>query len=310
MRFPSSRRDFLELLIGGAAGASLSSAGKAFGQSGPLTATKLAEDAVEITGAGANVLAVLGPDGVVMVDGGLPERSAELLKVVAGQAQGRPVQVLFNTHWHREHTGSNETLGKAGAKIIAHENTKLWLGTEIDVAWQKKTYPPVPRAALPNATFYTTGTMTFGKQQIEYGYLPQAHTDGDIYVFFPGPNILMVGDVISVGSYPILDYSTGGWIGGLVDAQKTLLKVANADTRIVPGTGPVQTRTDLQAQNEKLATIKDRLVKLIKQGLTPKEIIAAAPTKEFDEKWGNPELFISNAYQGLWGHVRELGGIV
>jgi cyclase len=152
--------------------------------------------------------------------------------------------------------------------------------------------------------------MTFGTTAVEYGYMPQAHTDGDIFVFFPGPNILMAGDVVTVGSYPILDYSTGGWIGGLVDAQKTLLKVANADTRIIPGSGPILTRAEVQAQSEMFNTIRERLVKLLRQGLGPKEMIAAAPTKEFDEKWGNPELFISNAYKGLWGHVRELGGIV
>ena len=95
-----------------------------------------------------------------------------------------------------------------------------------------------------------------------------------------------------------------------MDATKTLLKLANAETRIVPGTGPLQTRADLEAQSEMLATMKDRLVKLMRQGMGPKDMIAAAPTKEFDAKWGNPELFISNAYRGMWGHVRELGGIV
>jgi len=279
-------------------------------QSTPLAATKLTDNFIQISGAGSNVLAVIGSDGVLMVDGGLKERSAELLKLVAEQSGARPVQTLFNTHWHLEHTGSNEALGKAGAKIIASENTKLWLGTEIDVGWQKKTYEPSPKAALPNQTFYNSGKMTFGKEQVEYALMPQAHTDGDIYVFFPGPNILVAGDVVSVGSYPILDYTTGGWIGGMVNAQRTLLQLINMDTRILPGSGPVQTKADLQALNEMCNTLRDRLVKLMKQGMGPKEMIAAKPTKEFDEKWGDPELFIANAYRGLWGHVRELGGIV
>ncbi len=138
----------------------------------------------------------------------------------------------------------------------------------------------------------------------------QAHTDGDIYVYFPGPNILAAGDVVSVGSYPIVDYTTGGWLGGMVEGQKTLLKVTNADTRIVPGNGPVMSHADLEAENQMLATLKDRFAKLMKQGLGPKEMIAAAPTKDFDDKWGNPELFIELSYRGMWGHVRELGGIV
>jgi glyoxylase-like metal-dependent hydrolase (beta-lactamase superfamily II) len=289
----------------GAAGASLCRA-----DAPPLASAKLTDAFIHITGAGSNVLAVIGADGVLMVDGGLRERSAELLKLVAEQSGGRPVQILFNTHWHVDHTGSNEALGKSGAKIVASENTKLWLGTEIDVGWQKKTYEPSPKVALPNQTFYTSGKATFGKEQVEYAVMPQAHTDGDIYIFFPGSNILVAGDVVSVGSYPILDYSTGGWIGGMVNGQKTLLQLANADTRIIPGSGPVQTKADLQALNDMCNTLRDRLVKLMKQGMGPKEMIAAKPTKEYDEKWGDPELFIANAYRGLWGHVRELGGIV
>jgi len=293
----------------------------------PLAVNKLSDTFLLINGAGATVLAVLGPNGVLMVDGGAPERSAELLKLVAELSGGKPVQVLFNTCWDPDHTGSNEALGKAGAKIIAQENTKLWLGAEFDSRWRKRTFEPRPKAALPNQTFYSgTKKMTFGDQPIEYGYLMQAHTDGDIYVYFPGPNILMAGGVVSGASYPVLDFDTGGWLGpsdrpdaryndattpsGLVGAQRTLLKVTNADTRIVPGYGPVMTRADLQAESEMLATVRDRLVKLIRMGYGPKEMIAAKPTQEFDAKYGNPEQFIRNAYMGLWAHVHELGGIV
>jgi len=308
---PLNRRGFLRGLAG------LAVAHQAFAQTAPglapLAVTKLNDTFLLITGAGGNVLAVLGPESVLLVNGGSAERSEELLKLVSEHSAGKPVKVLFNTCWHPLHTGSNETLGKAGAKIIAHENTKLWLGTEIDCGWQKRTYEPHPKAALPNQTFYSgVQKMTFGQEPVEYGYMMQAHTDGDIYVYFPGPNILAAGDVVSVGSYPIVDYTTGGWLGGMLEGQKALLKVTNADTRIVPGSGSgsLMTRADLEAENQMLATLKDRLVKLMKQGLTPKEMIAAAPTKDFDEKWGNPDLFIELAYRGLWGHVRELGGIV
>ena len=308
---PLNRRGFLRGLAG------LAVAHQAFAQTAPglapLAVTKLNDTFLLITGAGGNVLAVLGPESVLLVNGGSAERSEELLKLVSEHSGGKPVKVLFNTCWHPLHTGSNETLGKAGAKIIAHENTKLWLGTEIDCGWQKRTYEPHPKAALPNQTFYSgVQKMTFGQEPVEYGYMMQAHTDGDIYVYFPGPNILAAGDVVSVGSYPIVDYTTGGWLGGMLEGQKALLKVTNADTRIVPGSGSgsLMTRADLEAENQMLATLKDRLVKLMKQGLTPKEMIAAAPTKDFDEKWGNPDLFIELAYRGLWGHVRELGGIV
>lgn len=301
--------------MGGAAGVTL--AHHAFAQTAsaptatPLEVNKLTDTFLQITGAGGNVLAVLGPDSVLLVNGGSAERSQELLQLLAEKSGGKPVKVLFNTCWHPIHTGSNEALGKAGAKIIAHENTKLWLGTEIDVGWQKRTYEPHPKQSLPNQTFYTgVQKMMFGQEPVEYGYMMQAHTDGDIYVYFPGPNILAAGDVVSSGSYPIVDYSTGGWLGGMLDGQKALLKVTNADTRIVPGSGTLLTHMDLEAENQMLGTLKNQIVKLMKQGLGPKEIIAAAPTKDFDAKWGSPDLFIELAYRGLWGHVRELGGIV
>jgi cyclase len=307
------RRDFLNRLALGAAGLSFSRLAKGEAAT-PLKATKLADSFIEITGAGTNILLFTGPDGSLMVDGGLAERSPELLKLVADQSGGKPVRVLFNTHWHCECTGSNEALAKTGTKIVSHENTKLWESTDVIVEWQKRTYQPLPKAALPNDTFYaltnTTRKMTFGDQPVEYGYLPQAHTDGDIYIYFPGPNILMAGDVVSAGSYPILDYSSGGWIGGMSQASKTLLKVANADTRIIPGSGPVLTRADVEAQSEMLAAVMTTLVKMMKEGMGAKDMLAAGATKQFDPKWGDPELFITNAYPGLWGHVRELGGIV
>ena len=302
-----NRRHFLATLFNGAAGLTLSY--QAFGRQlagTGLTATKINDSFTQISGGGGNSLVLTSPDGLLMVDGTTQEASADLLKLAGNQK----IQVLFNTDWYPEHTGSNEAIRRTGARIIAHENTKLWLGGDFYCEWQNRSYKPRPAEALPTETFYTSGKMAFGKEPVEYGHLGQAHTDGDIYVFFPQANILAVGDVLSIGKYPILDYTTGGWIGGLVDATKKLLSIANAETRIVPGSGPIQTRAGLQAESDMLAAMKDRLTKLMKQGMGPKDMIAARPSKDFDEKWGNPELFLSNAYRGMWGHVRELGGIV
>jgi cyclase len=310
----SPRREFLNCMLKSAAGVSLMTlgAGRIFArQNGSgITATKLADNFLHITGAGANVVAVTGPDGVLLVNGGLPDRSRDLLEFVSAQTNSSRIQTVFNTDWHPENTGSNEALGTAGAKIIAHENTKLWMGTDIFVDWENRTYKPRPSHALPNQTFYTTGKFTFGKEEVRFGHLGQAHTDGDIYVFFPGPNILMTGDVFCAGAYPIPDYCTNGWLGGLMNATKALIGLADSKTRVIPGTGPVQARSDLESQLEMCTTLRNRIVEMMKQGKGANEIIAAAPTKEFDAKWGDPKVFMSVVYRGLWSHVRELGGIV
>jgi cyclase len=305
------RRSFLKAAIAGAAGVSLSL--RTFARSGsePIVAVPLGDNLVQLTGAGGNVVVLTGSDGTLLVDSGLEERSKDLLKAVAKLPGGEHVHTLINTHWHWDHTGGNERLGKDKVKIIAHENTKLWLGADFYCEWQNnRHYTPRPKAAWPTETFYTSGNMTANGEDVVYGYLPRAHTDGDIYVFFPKSNVLVAGGLVAVGSYPILDYTTGGWIGGMDDASKALLKIANKDTRIVPGMGPVQTYADLQAQSEMLATLRERLVDLMRKGIGTDDLTANPPTQEFNAKWGDPKLFVVNAYHGLWGHVRELGKIV
>jgi cyclase len=280
----------------------------------PLQAVKLDSSLVLISGAGANIVVAAAPDGLAMVDGGLPEHSAELLslvaeKRVAEQGQANPVRLLFNTNWHWEHTGSNERLGKAGVKIVAHANTRKWLRTRVFVEMQNRTYIPRPPEAIPTETFYTSAKMTFGKTPIEYGHLPFGTSDGDIYVFFPESNVMVVSDILTVGRYPFMDYDTGGWIGGMVEATSVLLKMVDAKTRIVPGLGPVQSKQDLQAQRDMVATVGGRVLDMVQQGKGYSEIVAAAPTKEFDAKWGQPNQFVTMTYKGIMRNLHDVGVI-
>jgi glyoxylase-like metal-dependent hydrolase (beta-lactamase superfamily II) len=311
MRRLTDRRLFLQGALGAAAYAgpwALSAPATAAPAGSPLTSQLLAPEVSLVSGAGGNVVTVGAPDGIVMIDGGLAARSRELLQRV--QTGKRPVQALFNTHWHWDHTGSNEALGKAGVRIIAHENTKLWMQRPIIVPWENRQYPPVPAKALPTSTFYTGDVMHFGSHELRYGYLGQAHTDGDIYIHLPQSNVLVVGDVVSVGSYPVLDYATGGWVGGVLDATKQLLKLSDEKTLIVPGSGPVVTRVHLQAESDMLEVLKERIWQLMRKGMSDTDIVAAKPTAEYDDKWGDPTQFLMSCYKGLWGHVRELRGVV
>jgi glyoxylase-like metal-dependent hydrolase (beta-lactamase superfamily II) len=272
-----------------------------------ITATPVAKRLTLLSGGGGNVVVFDSPEGVLLVDGGSHEASAQVLQRVRALTGSSAVHTLFNTHWHWEQTGSNASLGARGTRIIAHENTRLWLSTDVELKWQKRTYPRLAPAARPTQTFYTSGAMDFGGEHIEYGYLPQAHTDGDIYVYFRHANVLVAGDVLASAAYPIIDYSTGGWIGGLATGTQTVLDLVTADTKIIAGLGPVLARADVAAEHEMLVAVKQRLSKLLSQGMSVQDMIKAAPTQDYDTRWGNASLFIANAFPGLVNRARELG---
>jgi glyoxylase-like metal-dependent hydrolase (beta-lactamase superfamily II) len=261
-----------------------------------------------VVGPNATVLVADTSDGIVMVDGGHADWSEALLQTVSDEHGGKPVSALFNTHWHREQTGSNEALGAQGVEIIAHENTKLWLGTEIWVRWSDKKYPPLPKAAWPSTTFYDaydTTSFRFGERRVECGHMPKAHTDGDIWVFFPEENVLATGGVVANDAWPIIDWWTGGWFVGMLDAFDTLTHVANEKTRIVPASGPPMSFADLKAQREMYLKIFDRLQAMFTKAFATDEVLAAKPTAEFDAKLGDPTLFVTLAFQSFWGHLRD-----
>jgi cyclase len=263
---------------------------------------KLADDLYVISLPGeANVVAHTSASGVLLVDGGSAKASDALVKAVAALPGGGLVQTLFNTHWHPEQTGLNEQVGQAGKTIIAHENTRLWLTTDVTWSWNGKQFKRLPKVAQPNRTFYTTGKLDSG---IQYGYIPDAaHTDGDMYVYFPRQNVLVVGDVMSGAGWPVVDWQTGGWIGGIAGALPRLFTLTNEQTRIVPGRGPVLGQSDLKAHAEMYGTIYTRLTALLNKGRGPTEAVEARPTKEFDDRMGNPDEFVRRAFESLWAYL-------
>jgi cyclase len=299
----SNRREFFAALASAAAGSSL-----VFGQAAPapIRAMKLSDRLAMLYGDGGNVGIVISPDGLMMIDGGLPDRSADLLKAVSDQVDPHSIRTVFNTHWHFDHIGCNETLGRAGAKIIAQENVKKRLSVKTTMESLNRTFDPLKPEGLPAQTFTKGGRMTFGKEKLEYVHVPLAHTDGDTYVFFPGPNVLHTGDLLFNGNYPVIDYSTGGWIGGMAAAGDILLKVGDNKTRIIPGHGPMATKEELKESRDMLAAIHERLEKIIKEGKTVDEAVALAPTKDFDDRWGKasmkPDVFTRVAYTSIQRH--------
>lgn len=295
------RRAFLQTLAGSAAALTLSR--EALSDGGP-SATKLTDKITLITGAGNNVVALMGDGGSLLVDCGDAAHAQDVLKLAGN------VKTVINTHWHLESTGGNDAMAKSGAKLVSSVNTELWMTQEIIHDWEKKTYPPRAKEARPTETFYNTGRTTFAGEPIEYGLMPMAHTDGDIYVYFTQSNVLVAGDAVQPGRLPVLDWRCDGWIGGMQEAHRTLLRIANDTTKIVPGSGPVMTKAELQSNLDTVTKIREQLVKLMKQGMGAKDMIAASAVKDFPGLGGDPDSFIYTAYRGLWAHARELGGIV
>jgi len=276
-------------------------ASRAFAQTPRITITPLGDNLYLLTGAGCNIVGQTGPEGVVMVDGGLAQNAAALAQAVAALPNGGPVRTLFNTHWHPEQTGSNAALGMAGATIIAHENTRLWLQQNITWPWNHQQFKKFPKIAQPNKTFYDKGALDSG---IRYGYISDAaHTDGDLYVYFPQQNVLAVGDAAYGQGWPVVDWWTGGWIGGIVGGLQRIQTVANKDTKIVPAQGPLLSFADIAAQLDMYGNIYDRLNQMLNKGRGPSEGVEAKPAKEYEAKMGNSDEFIRRSFESLWAYL-------
>jgi len=259
-----------------------------------------------VTSGGTNVLAFASPDGLVLVDSGAPDRSDALMTSLRALAPDVRARTLFNTHWHAENTGANQIFRQNGAAIVAHENTRLWMATPTWMPDEDRYRPPRTKEAQPDKTFYADGAMTAGNERIEYGYLIEAHTSGDIYVFFRDSNVLAVGDVASPARDPELDYLTGAWIGGRVDAMDRLLKLADANTRIVPGFGPVMTRAQLQVERDVMKTIYDRTVDRVREGDYVEDMLKAGVMNGLARTWKDPKKFLHDLHKGLWAHHNKL----
>ncbi len=304
-----TRREMLKTVLGGgvatALGGSVFGAGRA-----SRRAQTDAGESIELGGGvfvvrvpgQANVVARADADGVLLVDGGSAEGSERVLAAVDGVAGDGPVHTLFNTHWHPEQTGSNVRLGGEGATIIAQENTRLWLTTDVTWPWNGRRFEPLPEIGQPNRTFYDVGgDLPSG---VRYGYIPDAaHTDGDLYVHFPEENVLAVGDAVSGDGWPVVDWWTGGWIGGIVGGIERLIALADAETRIVPARGPVLGLTDLEEQYEMYGVIYSRLSQLLNSGRGPDEAVDARPTEEYDARMGNPDEFVRRAFESQWAYL-------
>ncbi|HEY6923933.1 MAG TPA: MBL fold metallo-hydrolase [Steroidobacteraceae bacterium] len=315
----TDRRNFLQSSLGSlAALASISAMGGLEGcqqlpsrqTSGPtagkaaLPSEKLADRVTLITGAPGNVVALSSNDGFVLVDSG----SSGLAHSVRKSLAGAKVRTLFNTHYHAEQTGGNALFGKEGAEIHAHEITRQWLATDYYVPAEDRWVKALPKVAWPTKTFREKGEMKVGAETIQYGYLLEAHTRGDIYVFFRDSNVLAVGDVASPLRDPALDWYAGGWLGGRIDAMDDLIELANGETKIVPAYGPVMRREQLQAESAMMHQLYDRTTELTDHGRSAQDMLEAGVLNEVKRKFDDPLRFLYDVCKGNWAHYTNFGG--
>ena len=272
---------------------------------------RLMDQMTVVDGGGSNVLAFSTGDGYVLVDSGAPKSFDRIMASLPfdfaqGKGANARVNTLFNTHHHIDQTGNNERFS-AGTRMVAHKRTLEWMSADHWIQADERYEKARPKAARPTETFLTTGSLTAGGEQIDYGHLTLAHTNGDIYVHFRKANVLAVGDVASPLRDPALDYLTGAWIGGRVDSMDLLLKLANEQTRIVPAYGPVMSKAEFKAERDVMEEVRKRLFDQVREGDGPKDMLERGVLKGLPRTWDDPYKFLYDAAKGLWAHHDKLG---
>jgi len=253
----------------------------------PIQARPLGENLTLLSGPGGNVVVVHGSDGLIVVDTFVAPAWPKLEQSLAALGRGAPVKYVINTHWHFDHTDNNAPLHAAGATVVAHENTKRRMSEPHHLAVLELDFAPSPASALPQRVFTDRYTLEANGERLDMSHVPPAHTDTDVTVRFDHANVLHAGDVYFNGRYPYIDGNTGGRVDGMIEASNRLLRLADADTRIVPGHGPLATKADLVKYRDMLSTAADRVRKLKASGKSLEESIAAKPFTDLDGDWGS-----------------------
>jgi len=255
-----------------------------------------------LAGGGGNVAVCVGEDGLLLVDSANPGLGEPLAAAVAKLSE-RPVRLVLNTHWHFDHVGGNEYLAQRGAIVVAHESVRQRMSSLQRLGALGREVPPSPPAALPMVTYADTLALHINGEEVRVLHIAPAHTDGDSFVKFEKANVLHVGDVFFNGFYPFIDVNAGGSIDGMLAAVDRALTLANDETQIIPGHGPLAHLPELRAYRQMLQTVRDRVRELVQQGKTRDEVIAAHPTQDLDAQWARggmaPDVFVGVVYDGM-----------
>ncbi len=255
-----------------------------------------------LQGRGGNIGVSAGTDGVLLIDDQFAPLTGKITAAVS-KLSDRPIRFVLNTHWHGDHTGGNENLGQAGAVIVAHDNVRQQMSVEHFFALGDRKIPPSPAGALPILTFTESVTFHLNGDEIHVTHVPTAHTDGDSLVHFRKANVLHLGDLFFNGMYPFIDVDSGGSIDGVIAAVGRALEIAGAETKIIPGHGPLSGRSELVVYRDMLVSVRNAIAPLVAEGRSLDEVLAARPSAGFDEAWGggfiDPENMVKLVYRSL-----------
>jgi cyclase len=255
-----------------------------------------------LTGAGGNIGVSIGDDATFIVDDQYAPLTPKIIAAVAALTT-KPIRFVVNTHWHGDHTGGNENVGKTGALIVAHNNVRKRMSTEqFNDVFNRRT-PASPAGALPVVTFNDSVSFHINGDELVAFHIPPAHTDGDAVIHFTKADIVHMGDTYFATGYPFVDVSSGGNVNGIIGVADRVLAMCKPNTIVIPGHGPVSTCENLREYRNMVAAVRDRVRAEMQKGRTLEQIADAKVTAEFDAKWGRgfiqPAVFVQLVHRSL-----------